>query len=228
MILESRHPIPEILSHQPLFLGLSKEELHELAVGTSEFRVHRNEVLFHKGDRPRGMHIVVTGQVKLFIPTAQGWDKVVHMESAGASFGEAVMLLDKPYPVSAQATQDSVVLLVSREVMAHAIDNSSALCRKMLSSLSVRLHELLGDMETCTLRSSTQRVICFLSQQAPHDAQRYAVQLEASKQTIASQLNLAPETFSRVLSNLTHAGLIHVKGRTITVLDHIGLRNYNG
>jgi len=32
-------------------------------------------------------------------------------------------------------------------------------------------------------------------------------------------LNLAPETFSRALGNLSEKGLIQVKGRKITVLD---------
>lgn len=84
-------------------------------------------------------------------------------------------------------------------------------------------------METCTLRTSTQRVICFLTNLAPPgQPARYEIVLPASKQTIASQLNLAPETFSRVLGHLAGAGLIQVKGRTISVLDTARLRSFTG
>lgn len=97
----------------------------------------------------------------------------------------------------------------------------------MMASLSMRLHELLDDMETCTLRTSSQRVIYFLSNLAPPgQPEQYEVSLPSSKQTIASQLNLAPETFSRVLGHLAGAGLIQVKGRTITVLNSTRLRNF--
>ena len=83
------------------------------------------------------------------------------------------------------------------------------LCRKMMASLSARLHELLGDMETCMLRSSVQRVVCFLSHEAPTDGDKgYEVNLTASKQNVASQLNLAPETLSRVLSRMVREGYI--------------------
>jgi CRP/FNR family transcriptional regulator, dissimilatory nitrate respiration regulator len=220
LILETRHSIAEILSRQPLFRGLSDLELAQVSTGSREFRIRKNEVLFHKGDPAEGMHVVVMGQMKLALPSAQGVEKIVHMCGPGATFGEAVVLLDKPYPVSAQAMTDSLILLVSKQVLLDAMNVNTMLSRKMLASLSSRLHELLGDMESCTLRTSMQRVVCFLIQAAPSGAtDRFEITLTASKQNIASQLNLAPETFSRALGNLSEKGLIQVKGRTITVLD---------
>jgi CRP-like cAMP-binding protein len=228
LILETRHPINEILSRQPLFRGLSENELVQISGGCREFRAKKNEMIFHKGDLAEGMHVVVMGQIKLALPSAQGVEKVVHVCGPGSTFGEAVVFLDKPYPVSAQATVESLLLLVSKRVLLDAMDASPMLCRKMMASLSSRLHELLGDMETCMLRSSVQRVVCFLIQSATAgDKDAYEVNLPSSKQTIASQLNLAPETFSRVLGQLSDAGLIQVKGRAIGVLDRQKLVNYS-
>ncbi|MCX7673544.1 MAG: cyclic nucleotide-binding domain-containing protein, partial [Thiobacillaceae bacterium] len=99
MIQETRHSIEQILSRQPLFRGLDEAELKTLAAHTREYRVRKHEVLFNKGDTPQGIHVVVMGQVKLYIPSAQGWEKVIHMEGPGSTFGEAVAFLDKPYPV---------------------------------------------------------------------------------------------------------------------------------
>lgn len=228
MILETRHSIVEILSRQPLFRGLSEIDLAQISAGCREFRIRKNELLFHKNDQPEGMHVVVMGQIKLALPSSQGVEKIVQMCGPGATFGEAVVFLDKPYPVSAQAMADSLVLLVSKRVLLDAMDSNSQLSRKMLASLSARLHELLGDMETCTLRTSMQRVVCFLIQCAPvGDEAVFDIILPSSKQNIASHLNLAPETFSRVLGHLTDKGLIRVKGRTITVLDRQALSNFN-
>jgi CRP-like cAMP-binding protein len=227
MILETTHPVRDILARQPLFKGLNDIELGLVARGTREYRIRRNEMLFQKGDLPDGLHVVVMGQVKLSIPAHNGSEKVVHMAGPGMSFGEAVMFLDRPYPVSALATQDSIVLMVDKSTILNAINTSPALARKMLASLSMRLHELIDDMETCTMRSSAQRVVCYLTQMGHCEAgNQYVVALNTSKQTVASQLNLAPETFSRVLSQLTEAGLIQVKGRSITVLDRERLKAF--
>lgn len=227
MIEETRHAIDVILSRQPLFRGLEQAELKALAAQTREFRVHKHEILFNKGDLPQGIHVVVMGQIKLYLPSTQGWEKVIHMEGPGSTFGEAVAFLDKPYPVTAQATQESIVLLVGKEALIHAVDSSPMLCRKMLASLCVRLHELLNDIEACTSRTSLQRVVCYLSQQAPAGSRSYQVTLDTSKQTLAAQLNLAPETLSRVLTQLIQAGLIEVHGRNITVLDVERLCRYS-
>ena len=199
-----------------------------IAAGSREFRARKHEVLFQKGDMADGMHVLVMGQVKLALPAANGSEKVVHMCGPGSTFGEAVLFLERPYPVSAQATVDSIVLLIAKRALLEAMDASPQLSRKMLASLSVRLHELLDDMESCTLRSSAQRVVCFLNQSLPaFEEGPYDIHLPASKQTIASQLNLAPETLSRVLGHLADSGLIKVKGRTITVLNGRALRAFN-
>ncbi len=219
----------EVLARLPLFCELSADEITTLLPGVREYRVRANEILFNKGDRLDGIQAVVAGQVKLFLPTAQGTEKVIGTMNAGASFAEAVVFLDIPCPVSAQATQDSVMLVAGKKVLLEVLDCDSRFARKMLASLSMKLHELMADMETCTLMNSVQRVVCFLSHQTPEQSPvQYEVRLDTSKQTLASRLNLAPETFSRALHHLVTAGLIEVQGRTIRIIDAQRLKQFQG
>ena len=44
--------------------------------------------------------------------------------------------------------------------------------------------------------------------------------------TIASRLNLTPEHFSRILHELSEAGLIRVEGRTVHIPDVGNLQKY--
>lgn len=217
-----------ILSFQ-LFSSLDDDDLNLLLPGVQELRISAHEPLFQKGDRLRGIHLMQSGQVKLFLPTSQGTEKVIALVNVGKSFGEAAVFNDMPCPVSAQATKDSVLLVVSKEVLLAVLDHNAQFARKLLSSISMRLHEMMLDMETCTLMNSVQRVVCYLSHQAPmqHSLQ-YEIVLNTSKQTLASQLNLAPETFSRALHHLVTADLIEVQGRTIRVKDAQRLKLFQG
>lgn len=218
-----------VLSRLPLFCELGPGDVDLLLPGLREYRVRAHEMLFNKGDRIDGIYAVVTGQVKLFLPTPHGTEKVVGTMNPGSSFAEAVVFLDIPAPVSAQATQDGVLLVAARDTLLPVLDRDPRFARKMMASLSMKLHQLMADMETCTLMSSVQRVVCYLSHQIPEAGlPEFEVKLETSKQTLASQLNLAPETFSRALSHLVKSGLIEVHGRIIRVRDSQRLRAFQG
>lgn len=54
------------------------------------------------------------------------------------------------------------------------------------------------------------------------------VQLQQRKRAIAAQLGIAPETLSRVLRHLREMRLISGSGRTVDLVDPIGLRNLAG
>ena len=219
----------EVLARLPLFCELSADEITRLLPGVREYKVRAHEMLFNKGDSLDGIYAVVTGQVKLFLPTPQGAEKVIGTMNAGASFAEAVIFLDIRAPVSAQATQDALLLVAGKDVLLAALDRDPRFARKMLASLSMKLHQLMSDMETCTLMSSVQRVVCYLSHQTPEEGlPAYDVKLDTSKQTLASILSLAPETFSRALHHLVTAGLIEVRGRTIRVKDALRLKQFQG
>lgn len=55
-----------------------------------------------------------------------------------------------------------------------------------------------------------------------------AVQLQQRKRSIAAQLGIAPETFSRVLRHLRERSLISGSGRILNLLDPSGLRSLAG
>jgi CRP-like cAMP-binding protein len=220
------------LRNLPLFRELAEEEIDRIAAGSRELRVRRSDVLFQKGDLSRGFHIVVYGQVKLLFVTQQGDEKVIEIMGPGQSFGEAIMFTDRPYPVTAQALVDSMLLHVSRDVVFDEIDRDPRFARRMIAGLSQRLHHLISDVEFYSLRSATQRVIGYLlradSDHGEQAGNSMVVTLPASKAVIASRLNITPEHFSRTLHELSEAGLIEVAGRSVRVPDLEKLKAYEG
>jgi CRP-like cAMP-binding protein len=227
--LSSQVKPPAILSNIPLFREMSPEQIERIAQGTRELHLSHGEMLFQRGDTPTGMYVVIYGQVKLALSSPQGVEKVVELFSAGQSFGEAVMFMDKPYPVYAQALADSLLLHISKKVVFEGIDRDPTFSRKMLAGLSIRLHRLIHYVESFSLRSSAQRVIGYLLQDLEEISagQDIHFNLPANKNVIASNLNITPETFSRILHNLGSAGLIEVKGKDVCIKDIAKLRDYD-
>ena len=213
------------LAQLPLFDAMSAAELDRIALGTHTIRLARGVALFQRGDPCVGFHVVIYGQVKLAFVSAQGAEKVVELVGPGHSFGEAVMFMGKPYIVSAQALEDTLLLHVAKATVMDEIAHDPALACKMLAGLSRRMHGLMGDLESYCLHSGTQRAIGYLLKDEP-PLDGTLIRLPMSKALVASRLNLTPEHFSRILSDLIAHGLIQVQGRNVTILAIEKLRQY--
>jgi len=214
--------VQTFLSQVPLFNSMRAEELDRIALGTTQVRLERGQMVFERGDACVGFHQVVFGQVKLSFTTAGGAEKVIELIGPGHSFGEALMFMGSPYIVSAQATEDSLLLHVSKPAIFREIDHDSSFAHKMLAGLSQRMHSLMCDMESYSLHSGTQRVAAYLLREVSDGGDQLT--LPASKGVLASRLNLTPEHFSRILADLCTQQLISFKGRHIRLLDSAGLQ----
>ncbi len=225
----STQSIKSILSAIPLFQEVADSHLAHIAAESRQITVKRGAILFNKGDPANGFYYVVEGQIKLAFLTEDGNEKVLEIIPCGNSFAEAVMFLRRAAPVYAQATRESRLIYIPRDVVIREVEADPQFALAMLSGLSIRLHRIVQDVEDITLHSSTQRVIGYLLRDEEGDETQsgtLTLELSASKALIASRLNLTPETFSRVLHHLQEKGLVQVSARTITIPDVKALLKY--
>ena len=224
-----KHPqikVQAFLANLPMFSEMRAEEIDRIAAATLPVYAEKGQAICQTGDPCTGFHVVVYGEVKLGFTSPQGVEKVVEIVRPGQSFGEALMFLDKPYIVFAQALSDAMLLHVARHAVLAELGRDTGFALRMLSGLSRRLHGLVRDVEAYTLRSSHERVIGYLLAEAPDGAAGGAAELRLTpgKSVIASRLNMTPEHFSRILHELGNAGLIEIQGRTVRIPDLARLR----
>ncbi|MFN6960949.1 MAG: Crp/Fnr family transcriptional regulator [Rhodocyclaceae bacterium] len=225
---DTRIDIPALLTRLPLFQELSPEQIGHLAAHARSKRLPKGEMLFQRGDLAHGFYYIIFGQIKLAFPSSSGNEKVVEILGPRQSFGEAAVFAQLPYPVFAQALADTLLLYVPRDAIFELLETDVSFARQMLTGMAMRLHALVHDVETYSLRSSTQRVIGYLLQHCPseHCEGNIEITLPTAKQVIASRLNLTPETLSRILHDLAEARLIEMQGKHIKIGDLKRLREY--
>ncbi|HZX30296.1 MAG TPA: Crp/Fnr family transcriptional regulator [Rhodocyclaceae bacterium] len=218
-----------LLSFVPLFEGMGQEELARIARASRNIRLARNETLFRKNDPCEGFHVVVYGQVALTFTTADGTDRVVDILGSDRSFGEALMLADLPYMVTAQAESDSLLIYVPKAAVLEAMDSSPRLRLKLLTLVSAHLHQLIADGQVFSQQSAVQRFIAYLLRLIPgatRSERNVSVALPTSKGNISSLLNITREHFSRILHSLSEQGLITVQGSRIVIADVAALSDH--
>lgn len=219
--------ILQMLPRFHLFSALESEQLKEVANEAQHLEVARGTIVFNRGDTAHSLFMLISGQIKLAINSPQGTEKVIGIIGPGESFGEAIIFLDQAmFPIYAQATTDSQLLLIPKQVIFNLLERDMTVSRKMLAGLSVRNRQLVQDIESVALLTSTQRLIGYLLQISAGATGTGRVTLPASKTTVASLLNLTPETLSRTLLKLQQQGLIEVNGKEIIILDVAGLREF--
>ena len=219
----------DFLRNLPLFREVDPGQLEVIAAATGEQRVAAGAALFRRDDPCNGMYIIVLGRVKLAVLAPAGAEKVIEILGPGQSLGEAVMFIGRPHMLCAEALTESLLLFIHKDAIFETIARNPQFARRMLNELSQRLCRMVGDIEAYTLKNATERVTGYLLSQLGDEAdpaQPASVLLAASKSVLASRLNITREHFSRVLHELSQAGLIRVNGRNIRIPDPLALRDY--
>lgn len=220
---------PEVfLAGVPLFKALDTATLARLAAATARHALKRGETLFRKGDAASGMYVVVYGEVKLIATTPARGPRLAGIVRPGQSFGEPVMFLERTAVVDAQAASDVLLLHLPKEAVFEEIERNPKFARRMIAGLSQRVERLVGELDRQAMGSGRERLIDYLLRRGRGQAGPFTVTLPAAKAEIASQLNLTPEHFSRILHDLAQAGLLQVEGRRITVTEPARLQPATG
>ena len=138
------------------------------------------------------------------------------------------MFLEKPYIVGARALSDCLVLHVARDAVFAELDRNPTLARRMIANLSAKLQSTVQEVELNALGTGSQRFAAWLLKSLPAvKAGAAALTLPAAKKTVASRLNLSPEHLSRILGQLSAAGLLQVRGRKLEIPDVARLRSWS-
>lgn len=207
-----------------LFADLSEPQLQRVASHAVRVRLDEGDALFEQGDPAKRFYLLSSGQIKLFRLSPAGNEKVIDIVTPGSTFAEALMFLDRPhYPVGAQALQASSVISLDAGDFADMLKGSVETCFVLLGSMSQRLRAQLHEIDDLSLHSATCRVAAYLAKHAPPQTDSF--DLPVAKQIVASRLSVKPETFSRIIKNLTEKGVIHVSGSRVTIRNRAALND---
>jgi len=155
--------ISQTLSEFFMFKELTAEQITQIAGHSQLIDFPKGTSVFNRGEAAVGLYILLDGQLKLGVTSPQGSEKIISIVSPGESFGEAILFLERKFPVYAQAILDSKVLLIPKSLIFSMLDNDTMFARKMLAGLSVRMHQLVQDIECyhCNNVHNALLAICY-------------------------------------------------------------------
>ena len=220
-----RH-IQSILSQSKAFGRLRTELLEEIAGVCELVSLKKGDTLFRQGDESVGFYLVHQGAIRLYKLSSGGTQQILKIFGDRESFGEATVVSMDRYPANASAECDSSLVRVDKNGI-QDISRSNEAVRDCLShAIAQHLKHLVAHLEGRAFLSPESRVARWiLGEGGKYDlAKAWSFEVRTPKRSIAEELDMASETFSRKLKSLREKGLIAVFKKRIDVLDSEGLR----
>jgi CRP/FNR family transcriptional regulator len=218
------HPPQEALSS---FSGEAGEALAMLAPYFRPRRFPAGTVLWRVGESPSMVVAIETGHIKVYRTLPGGNVAALYLFGPGELFGFLPFLDGRPYPATAEAIDDVRARTMSREGLLRGLRENPAVALPLFSFLGRRLREAFDRIELLSARGALPRVAAALAALL-HEGDRGTatiVSLPVSSGEFARALGITPESFSRAVTDLAKAGVIHRLGRgRFQVLDPHSLR----
>ena len=132
-------PVREALAAIPFFAGLDPEALDRLAGTMRSRRFRRGEVIFHLGDPGDALFVIVTGDVKISLPSETGEEAILATLGPGEVFGELALLDGAPRSASATALSATEIVELPRDRCIELIATEAGVRDALLASIAGEL-----------------------------------------------------------------------------------------
>lgn len=181
----------------------------EAAEATKLKELPRGSLLFRKGEKPKNIHYLLSGDIHI-VRAARSGDVVLVHRVHGGFFAEAS--LEGPlYHADALAVADSTVLAIPLSAYGDALDHNHAFRRAHFVAQAREIRRLRSQIERLVLPTAQERLTHYIEVEGADGT----VELKHSLKTLAVELNLSHEALYRTLSRMTKNGSLARNGRVL-------------
>ena len=220
-------PLAASLARIPFFAGLDAAALERVAAGTRTRRFRRGEVIFHAGDPGEALFVIVSGEVKITLPSETGDEAILATLRAGDVFGEIALLDGSPRSASATALVATETIVLPRETFGELIATEPAVRDALLSSLAGELRRLTTHVEELHFLDMTgrlaARLVRFAGEAEPAPDGTIRLKPTLTQAELASMVGCTRQSANKVLGEFADEGLIRLERDGIVVTDLSGL-----
>ncbi|HQE12360.1 MAG TPA: Crp/Fnr family transcriptional regulator [Flavipsychrobacter sp.] len=175
-------------------------------------RFEKDTIIFHEGDSPNYFYQILEGEVKVYTSNNEGKNLTQAIFKAGDSFGEAPLLLAKPYPSSAQAQVASVVIRMPKERLLEILMDYPEITHDLLFTFANRLYSKAKSAQVWVSPTPEEKIMHFLKN-IQNTAEQKMQQIPFTRQQIAEFTGLRVETVIRTILRMN-------KEKKVKLLNH--------
>jgi CRP/FNR family transcriptional regulator, cyclic AMP receptor protein len=207
-----------LLQSHPVFGALAPTQIKQLGLLARPRRIVSGTTLFVKGDPGTALFAVVSGTVKITVPSIDGREATFNLLHAGDIFGEIALLDGQPRTADAVAASDCELMVIERRDFLGFVHGEPKVAMKLIELLCARLR-VAGVREEelvfLNLRARLARLLLrLLEENAATDKNRLSI----TQQKISEILGATRESVNKHLQIWARRKVIALKRGSILVL----------
>ena len=206
-----------LLKRIPLFSSLSESDLKKLALVANRRYVKAGGVVFYEEDAAEHLFVIEQGEIKVTMLGEGDREVILSLFGAGECFGELALLDESPRSATVVAQEDTTLVVIGRDEFHQFLLQNPPVALHLLKILAQRLRKSTHRIESLVLLDVFGRVARLLLEMANDNGEKQPDGALAfgkpTQQDLASMVGASRETVSRVLKELSNAGLIRATGQ---------------
>ena len=213
-----------ILAEHPFFKGLAPELIDQLSSHAITRMVPGGTVIYAKGDPGNSLFAVVSGTVRISVPSLDGKDTVFNQLNEGEIFGEIALLDGRPRSAEVTAVTDCELMMINRRDFVPLMKNNPEIALKLIDILCARLRrtsEQVEDVMFLDLPARLAKVLLKLAENAPDGPQ--GRKIEMTQREVGQIIGMSRESTNKQLRLWEQRNWVRLERGSIVVvaLDEI-------
>jgi CRP/FNR family cyclic AMP-dependent transcriptional regulator len=200
-----------------IFQDLTESEIEEIDRATTMSTCRRGKIFYMPEDTSEVLFLLKEGKVQLYRISPDGKKLVIATIGPGAVFGEMALIGQGMHNTFAEATEDCVLLVMSREDVERLLVTKPKVALRIFEALGSRLKETEARLEEIAFKGIPARLASLLLQLADEHGSDTITGL--THQDLGEQIGTYRETTTQTLNTFRADGLIDIGRKRITILD---------
>jgi CRP/FNR family cyclic AMP-dependent transcriptional regulator len=209
-----------------LFSGLSSEERRVL-VGRAKLRsITAGQTIFSMGSPGNSMMAVLSGSIRISIPSASGKEIVLAILQTGEVFGEIALLDGKERTADAKAMTDCHLAVLERPDVLALLERHPSAWLKVVEVLCERLRrtdQQISELALLQLPVRLAKTLLRLAEAATSSSPR-GIEIQLSQRELGNFVGASRESVNKCLGDWQRAGILRIEENVIVLTDHTSLK----
>jgi len=171
----------------------------------------KKEIIFREDSLPQYFFQIISGKIAMYNTSEDGKEFYQGLFGDNESFGEPPLFIDKPYPSTAIAYKDTVVIRLPKNNFFELLQSSSELQQNFIKLFANRIYNKANASKILIVNDAEERVVEFLeSFKKSAGSIKQKILVPQTRQEIANMIGLRVETVIRTLTKLQHANKVQI------------------